>query len=33
MSLVKHWIHIADSWTDKEKWEMLRYLKKLLGVE
>lgn len=23
---VKYWLHIADDWTDKERWEMLRYL-------
>ena len=26
----RHWIHIADQWTQKEKLEMLEYLKSLL---
>jgi len=30
---VKRWIHIADSWTDEEKEEILKYLIKLLGKE
>lgn len=23
---VKHWVHIADKWTDREKQEIIEYL-------